>query len=132
MFETQNSGPHDKSRSTSNKASPVAKPTNTSVSDYESRHRQAGKVKKTSTKKYSNPCLPQRINIDNIIDESGSLDFDSDENPFDVSAILKEADKAEQRENQKDEAAKPAWSVDAYLTNDSPQFNKNASGWYYG
>eukprot|EP00794_Sanderia_malayensis_P018604 gene18604-20475_t len=94
-------------------------------------HHGASKVKKTSSRKYTSPitCSSRNDGTNSlVIDQSCSLDFDSDENPFDVSAILKEADAAEQRVcQQQAEYAKASWSVTDYLGGDSPSDIKNST-----
>ena len=97
--------------------------------------RLSTKLQKTSTMKepgnnrseVKTPLTPQLEAINNG-DVSCDFDYNSDENPFDISSILRAANEGEPQVPDNAEYNKASWDVMDYLTGDSPQVNENKQG----
>jgi len=90
-------------------------------------HRLSGKLQKTSTMRESlnkneapSPLSPKLASI-SAVNESSDLDYQSDENPFDISSILRAANEGESQTPEAVEYKKASWDVLDYLTEDSPK-----------
>ena len=87
----------------------------------------SGKLQKTSTMRESlnknevfSPLSPKLASI-SAVDESSDMDYQSDENPFDISSILRAANEAGPQEAEAVEYKKASWNVLDYLTEESPK-----------
>ena len=89
----------------------------------------ATKLKKTSTRKDSSfdrsdapgKLTPRLERLGNTADESCDFNYDDEENPFDISSILRAANEAGPEESPQPEFKQSAWNVLDYLTDDSPK-----------
>ena len=89
----------------------------------------ATKLKKTSTRKDSSfdrngapdKLTPRLERLGTTADESCDFNYDDEENPFDISSILRAANEAGPEESPQPEFKQSAWNVLDYLTEDSPK-----------
>ena len=101
--------------------------------DEEGSHRLSAKLKKTSTMRdntgksevYS-PLSPKLASISAV--EESSLDYQSDENPFDISSILRAANEEQSHTPEAAEYTKASWNVLDYLTEASPKMDVSTKG----
>lgn len=92
-----------------------------------SRQRLSAKLQKTSTMREcvtkSETFTPLSPKLESIsaVDESCDFDYQSDENPFDVSSILRAANEGESHAPEAVEYSKASWDVLDYLMEESPK-----------
>lgn len=146
VFETSDRrgvlhGQVNKSSSGQNRMYEARKPSEDayrSAKDESNSYKLSGKLQKTSTMRESlnnnevfSPLSPKLASI-SAVNESSDMDYQSDENPFDISSILRAANEGEPQEAEVVEYKKASWDVLDYLTEDSPKAvvkspSKNAS-----
>ena len=86
----------------------------------------ATKLKKTSTRKdasFDRSGAPGKLTprLERLSTESCDFNYDDEENPFDISSILRAANEAGPEESPQPEFKQSAWNVLDYLTEDSPK-----------
>ena len=97
-------------------------------------HKLPGKLQKTSTMRESlnknDVCSPlsPKLALISAVNESSDMDYQSDENPFDISSILRAAHESEPQEPEAVEYKKASWNVLDYLTEQSPKVDAESPG----
>ncbi|XP_065064400.1 anillin-like [Rhopilema esculentum] len=141
IFETSSKANESRSYASPNKSSDTKATRKSHRSEEEKSasrspsKRLSTKLQKTSTMKepgnnrseVKTPLTPQLEAINNG-DVSCDFDYNSDENPFDISSILRAANEGEAQVPSAVEYNKASWDVMDYLTGDSPQVNENKQG----